>query len=160
MVGARHAMALNSATAGLHLALEAVGVGPGSAVLVSPYTFAASAEVARYLGADPVFVDIDRNTMNIDPAALGETLEKLGKAGRRVSAIMPVHVAGLPCDMDAIGHLSRRARRAGGGGRRARISRSGGRPLCRHHRGRRCLLLLRHQADHYGRGRHGGHRPG
>jgi dTDP-4-amino-4,6-dideoxygalactose transaminase len=108
MVGARHAIALNSATAGLHLALEAVGVGPGSAVLVSPYTFAASAEVARYLGADPVFVDIDRNTMNIDPAALGETLERLGKAGRRVSAIMPVHVAGLPCDMDAIGHLSRR----------------------------------------------------
>ena len=108
MVGSRHAVALNSATAGLHLALESLGVGPGSAVLTSPYTFAASAEVARYLGADPVFVDIDPGTLNIDPSALEATLERLRGAGRRVSALVPVHVAGLPCDMDSIGHLSRR----------------------------------------------------
>ncbi len=107
-VGTRHALAVNSATAGLHLALEALGVGPGSVVLTTPYTFAATAEVARYLGADPVFVDIDRATLNIDPALLQSTLERLLKAGRKVSAMMPVHVAGLPCDMDAIGHLSLR----------------------------------------------------
>jgi dTDP-4-amino-4,6-dideoxygalactose transaminase len=108
MVGSRYAVALNSATAGLHLALESLGVGPGSVVLTSPYTFAASAEVARYLGADPVFVDIDAHTLNIDPTAVEATLERLGRAGRRVSAMIPVHVAGLPCDMEALGHLSRR----------------------------------------------------
>lgn len=105
-VGTRHACAVNSATAGLHLALEALGVGPGSVVLTTPFTFAATAEVARYLGADPVFVDIDRETLNMDPSALGSTLETLEKAGRRVSAILPVHIGGLPCDMDAIGPLS------------------------------------------------------
>jgi dTDP-4-amino-4,6-dideoxygalactose transaminase len=108
MVGSRYAVALNSATAGLHLSLEALGVGPGSAVLTTPYTFAASAEVARYLGADPVFVDIDKATMNIDPAGIEAALENLGKAGRRVSAMIPVHVGGLPCDMEAICHLSRK----------------------------------------------------
>ncbi|HET6451215.1 MAG TPA: DegT/DnrJ/EryC1/StrS aminotransferase family protein [Spirochaetia bacterium] len=108
MVGTRHALALSSATAGLHLALEAVGVGPGTVVATTPYTFAATAEVVRYLGADPVFVDIDRDTLNIDPARLQERLEELSAAGRRVTAIVPVHLAGLPCDMDAIRHLSLR----------------------------------------------------
>jgi dTDP-4-amino-4,6-dideoxygalactose transaminase len=105
-VGARHALALNSATAGLHLALEALGVGPGSVVLTTPYTFTATAEVVRYLGADPAFVDIDRATMNMDPAALEAALERHGNAGRRVSAIIPVHMAGLSCDMEAISALS------------------------------------------------------
>ena len=81
-VGARHALALNSATAGLHLALEALGVGPGSVVLTTPYTFAATAEVVRYLGADPVFVDIDRTTLNIDPSLLEAALERLAEGGR------------------------------------------------------------------------------
>ncbi len=105
-VGARHALALNSATAGLHLALEALGVSLGSVVLTTPFTFAATAEVVRYLGADPVFVDIDAATMNIDTHLLEETLDKLSKEGRRVSAMIPVHLAGLPCDMEAIEHLS------------------------------------------------------
>jgi dTDP-4-amino-4,6-dideoxygalactose transaminase len=105
-VGARHALAMCSATAGLHLALEALGVGPGSVVLTTAYTFAATAEVARYLGADPHFVDIDPATLNIDPAALERALEGLRSAGRRVSAMIPVHIAGLPCNMDAISHLS------------------------------------------------------
>jgi dTDP-4-amino-4,6-dideoxygalactose transaminase len=106
LVGARHALALNSATAGLHLALEALGVGPGSAVVTTPFTFAATAEVVRYLGADPVFVDIDRETLNIDAEKLRAALEQLSEAGRQVSAIVPVHVAGLACDMEAIRHLS------------------------------------------------------
>jgi dTDP-4-amino-4,6-dideoxygalactose transaminase len=106
-VGARHALALSSATAGLHLALEALGTGPGSAVVTSTYTFAATAEVARYLGADPVFVDIDPRTLNMDPARLEEAVLRLEREGRKVSAIIPVHVAGLPCDMDAIRGIAR-----------------------------------------------------
>jgi len=105
-VGTRHALALNSATAGLHLSLEALGVRPGSVVLTTPYTFTATAEVVLYLGADPVFVDIDRATLNIDVPQLAAALETLSAAGRQVSAIVPVHVAGLPCDMEAIRHLS------------------------------------------------------
>ena len=104
-VGVRHALALNSATAGLHLALEALGVGPGSAVITTPYTFAATAEVIRYLGADPLFVDICRDTLNIDPAGIERAIERCRKDGRRVSAAVPVHIAGLPCDMNAIGQL-------------------------------------------------------
>ena len=105
-VGARHAVAVSSATAGLHLALEALGVGPGTVVLTSPYTFASTAEVVRYLGADPLFVDIDRTTLNLDPARLEERLVSLEREGRRVSAIIPVHIAGLPCDMDRISALA------------------------------------------------------
>jgi dTDP-4-amino-4,6-dideoxygalactose transaminase len=105
--GSRHALALCSATAGLHLCLEALGVGPGTAVITTPYTFAATAEVIRYMGADPLFVDIDRETLNIDPAAMRRALEERRRAGGRVSAMIPVHVAGLPCDMEAIGELSR-----------------------------------------------------
>ena len=97
-VGAKHALAVSSATAGLHLALEAVGVGPGDQVLTSPYTFTATAEVVRYLGADPVFVDIDARTFNIDPPQIEAALER----SDRVKAIMPVHFGGQACDMDPI----------------------------------------------------------
>jgi dTDP-4-amino-4,6-dideoxygalactose transaminase len=108
-VGCRHALALNSATAGLHLCLEALAVGRGSVVITTPFTFAATAEVIRYLGADPLFVDIDADTLNIDPAAVERGLEACRSAGRPVSAILPVHVAGLPCDMERIGELARQA---------------------------------------------------
>ena len=90
------AIAVNSATAGLHLALEAVGVGPDDEVITTPYTFTSTAEVIRYLGADPVFVDIDENTLNIDPEAITRAITP------RTKAIMPVHIAGLPCNMDPI----------------------------------------------------------
>ena len=90
------AIAINSATAGLHLALEAVGVGPGDEVITTPYTFTSTAEVIRYLGADPVFVDIDEDTLNIDPEAITRAITS------RTKAIMPVHIAGLPCNMDPI----------------------------------------------------------
>ncbi|WP_163543776.1 DegT/DnrJ/EryC1/StrS family aminotransferase [Occultella kanbiaonis] len=89
VVGARHAVAVNSATAGLHLALEAVGVGPGDEVIVPTWTFTATAEVVRYLGADPVFVDVEPETLNIDLAAAERAITP------RTRAIVPVHFAGL-----------------------------------------------------------------
>jgi dTDP-4-amino-4,6-dideoxygalactose transaminase len=102
--GAPHALAVSSATAGLHLALEAVGVRPGTRVALSPYTFAASAEVIRYLGADPLFVDVEEDSLNLSP----RLLEVVLKRRRRVAAIMPIHVAGLPCRMDEIVPLAAR----------------------------------------------------
>ena len=105
------AIAVNSATAGLHLALEAIGIGPGDEVITTTYTFTATAEVVRYLGADPVFVDIDPRTLNIDPVKLDKAIaEKLESEGRshRLKAILPVHFAGLSCDMDAILAIARK----------------------------------------------------
>jgi len=93
-----NALAVNSATSGLHLALEAFGVGPGDKVITSPYTFTSTAEVIRYLGADPVFADIDPETFNISP---GE-IEKILKKNPSIKGIIPVHIAGRPCDMDAL----------------------------------------------------------
>lgn len=98
------ALAVNSATSGLHLALEAVGVGPGDEVITTPFTFTATAEVIRYLGADPVFVDVERDTLNIDPAAIGAAITP------RTRAIIPVHFGGLACDMTAILDIARRHR--------------------------------------------------
>ncbi|MGE0131137.1 MAG: DegT/DnrJ/EryC1/StrS family aminotransferase [Blastocatellales bacterium] len=96
------ALAVNSATAGLHLALEALGVGPGDEVITTPYTFTATAGVIRHLGADPVFVDIDPGTFNIDP-------EKIERAVTpRTKVIMPVHFAGLACEMDSIIAIARK----------------------------------------------------
>lgn len=96
------AIAVNSATAGLHLALEAVGIGPGDEVITTPYTFTATAEVVRYLGADPIFVDIDPVTFNIDPARIESAITP------RTRAIIPVHFAGLSCDMQAILAIARK----------------------------------------------------
>lgn len=92
-VGSRHAIALNSATAGLHLAIEALGVGPGDEVIVPTWTFTATAEVAVYLGARPVLVDVDPVTLNATPDAIGAAI------GERTRAIMSVHLAGLPQDL-------------------------------------------------------------
>jgi dTDP-4-amino-4,6-dideoxygalactose transaminase len=89
-------IAVNSATAGLHLALEAVGIGPGDEVITTPYTFTATAEVIRYLGAHPVFVDIDPQTFNIDVSKIEAAITE------KTRAIVPVHFAGLSCDMNSI----------------------------------------------------------
>jgi len=89
-------IAVNSATAGLHLALEALGIGPGDEVITTTHTFTATAEVVRYLGADVKLVDIDPATLNIDPAAIEALITP------RTKALMPVHYAGLAVDMDAI----------------------------------------------------------
>lgn len=129
-VGAQHAVCVNSCTAAMHLSLEAAGVQAGDFVLTTPYTFAATAEVIRYFDAAPVLVDVDPETLNIDPARLRDTIEDLnrcltsdaqpslpavarviaagGRSGHRepksgqVKAVMPVHIAGHPCAMDEI----------------------------------------------------------
>ncbi len=103
-VGAPHALAVNSATAGLHLAVDALGIGPNDWVVTTPYTFTATAEVIRYVGADPLFVDIDPETLNIDPAAVTAAMH----AQPRVKAILPVHFAGLQCDMPRLLDTARR----------------------------------------------------
>jgi len=95
-VGATHAVAVNSCTAALHLALAAEGIGAGDEVVTTPYTFVATVETICYLGAKPVFADVDPVTRNIDPEAVA------GKTTPRTRAIVPVHIAGLPCDLDAI----------------------------------------------------------
>ena len=84
-----HCIAVNSATAGLHLALEAIGIGPGDEVITTTHTFTATAEVVRYLGADVKLVDIDPATLNIAPALIEAAITP------RTKAIMPVHYAGL-----------------------------------------------------------------
>ena len=96
-----HCVAVNSATAGLHLALEALGIGPGDEVITTTHTFTATAEVVRYLGADVKLVDIDPATLNIDPAAVQAAITP------RTKLIMPVHYAGLAADMPAILALAR-----------------------------------------------------
>lgn len=95
------ALAVNSATAGLHLVLEAFGIGPGDEVITTPYTFTATAGVVRHLGADPVFVDIDPKTFNLDPAKIERAITP------RTKAIIPVHFAGLACDMQPIIEIAR-----------------------------------------------------
>jgi dTDP-4-amino-4,6-dideoxygalactose transaminase len=94
--GAVQAIAVNSATAGLHLALEALGIGPGDEVIVPTLTFTATAEVVRYLGAQPVLVDVDPDTLNLSLAATAAAI------GARTRAIVPVHYAGLACAMDGL----------------------------------------------------------
>ena len=134
-VGAKYAISVNSCTAAMHLALEAQGVGPGDFVVTTPYTFAATAEVIRYFDAVPVFVDIEPDTLNIDPrpwparwrtsirwwaGADGRDSQRwpgpspahpshvtsikrpTGAAGS-IKAVIPVHIAGHPCEMDVIG---------------------------------------------------------
>jgi dTDP-4-amino-4,6-dideoxygalactose transaminase len=96
VVGARHAVAVSSCTAAMHLTLEALGLGPGDEVITTPYTFASTAEVIRYFGAHPVFVDVEPRTLHMQP----ERIE--GALTGRTRAILPVHIAGLPVDLDAI----------------------------------------------------------
>jgi perosamine synthetase len=100
--GAREAVAVTSGTAALHLALVAVGVGPGDDVLVPSLTFVATANAVRYCGATPVFVDSDRATWCMQPSGLDELVTS------RTKAIVPVHLYGHPCDMDPILEVARR----------------------------------------------------
>ena len=101
-VGARHALALSSGTAALHLALQIVGVEAGDEVLVSTLTFVASANPIVYLGARPVFIDSERVSWNLDPALVVETIERKARQGRLPKAVIPVHLYGQSADMDPI----------------------------------------------------------
>lgn len=101
-VGAQEAISVGSCTAGLHLALIAANVGPGDEVITTPLTFAATANVIEHVGARPVFVDVERSTQNIDPELIEDAITS------RTRAIMPVHMAGRPCDMDAITKIAER----------------------------------------------------
>jgi len=102
-VGSRHAVALNSATAALHLALEGLGVGPGDEVIVPTWTFAASAEVITYRGAVPILVDVDESTLNATLATIEEAITP------RTKAVMAVHFGGQPMAIgEVVGQLDRR----------------------------------------------------
>lgn len=107
VIGSKYALSVNSCTAALHLALDAVGVKAGDKVITTPFTFTASAEVIRYLGADPLFVDIEADTFNIDTAKLKKTLESYGDF-HLIRAILPVHFGGQACDMDSIIELAKK----------------------------------------------------
>jgi dTDP-4-amino-4,6-dideoxygalactose transaminase len=101
-VGAAHACAVSSCTAALHLALKAVGVGPGDDVLTVSHSFIASANSIRYCGARPVFVDIRAETLNIDPELVEKAITP------RTRAILCVHQVGMPCDLSALSRIARR----------------------------------------------------
>lgn len=101
-IGCKHAIGLNSCTAGLHLSLNAMGFKPGDEVITTPLTFPATANVILHQNLKPVFADIEEGTLNIDVRKIGE------KINRNTRAIMPVHFAGHSCDMDAIDDLARK----------------------------------------------------
>ncbi|MDY7042585.1 MAG: DegT/DnrJ/EryC1/StrS family aminotransferase, partial [Chloroflexota bacterium] len=99
--GVKHAIATSSGTTALHVALLAHGIGPGDEVITTPFTFIASANSVLYVGAKPVFVDIDPTTFNLDPAKIEAAITP------RTKAILPVHLFGLPCEMPAISVLAK-----------------------------------------------------
>jgi perosamine synthetase len=101
-IGAAHVSAVSSGTAGLHLALRAAGVAEGDEVVTTPFSFVASANSILYEGARPVFCDIDRRTLNIDPAAAAAAV------GDRTAGLLPVHIFGYPAAMDALESLAER----------------------------------------------------
>ena len=91
-IGCKHAIAVNSCTAALHLSLVAAGIGEGDEVITAPFTFASTANVILHQNAKPIFVDIDKTTYNIDPAKIEEVISD------KTKAIIPVHYAGHPGD--------------------------------------------------------------
>ena len=105
-VGAKHALAVNSATSALHIACMALGLGPGDWLWTSPVTFVASANCALYCGAQVDFVDIDPRTYNLCPQALERKLKVAQQQGKLPKVVVPVHLCGQPCDMAAIHALS------------------------------------------------------
>jgi UDP-4-amino-4,6-dideoxy-N-acetyl-beta-L-altrosamine transaminase len=105
--GARHAVAVNSATSALHIACLALGLGPGDRLWTSPITFVASANCARYCGADVDFVDIDPRTYNLSVKVLADKLARARSEGRLPKVVVPVHLTGQSCEMAAIHALGR-----------------------------------------------------
>lgn len=107
-VGVQHALAVNSATSALHIACLALGLGPGDWLWTSPVTFVASANCGLYCGAEVDFVDIDPQTYNLCPKALEAKLLQAERDGKLPKVVVPVHLCGQPCDMQAIHALAQR----------------------------------------------------
>ncbi|MCW2927704.1 MAG: Glutamine--scyllo-inositol transaminase, partial [Thermoleophilia bacterium] len=101
-VGTKHAVAVSSGTAGLHVAAITAGWGPGDEVITSPFTFVSSANIARYTGANVTFADIDPDTLNMDPAAVEAAVTD------KTRGIVPVDIFGYPVDMDALDDIAKR----------------------------------------------------
>src|SRR4030088_1507544 len=104
-VDAPAALALSSCTAALHLALISQGIGPGDAVLTTPMTFCSGVHVIEQVGACPILIDVEPDTLNIDPAKVSEAVKKFSgrrNIGRQLKAILPVHLYGHPCEMDTL----------------------------------------------------------
>jgi UDP-4-amino-4,6-dideoxy-N-acetyl-beta-L-altrosamine transaminase len=104
---ARHAVAVNSGTSALHVACLALGIGPGDWVWTAPNTFVASANCARYCGAEVAFVDIDRTTWNMSTSDLADRLVRARRSGQLPKAVIPVHFAGQATEQEAIQQLAR-----------------------------------------------------
>jgi dTDP-4-amino-4,6-dideoxygalactose transaminase len=102
MLDVPYAVAVNSCTAAIHLALIGLGIGPGDEVVTTPLSFATTANVLVHVGATPVFADVEPDTLNLDPDSVA------ARVGPRTKAIMPVHLYGHPCDMDALRGLADR----------------------------------------------------
>jgi len=102
------ALALNSATAALHVSLATLGIGPGDAVITTPMTFCSSVHVIEHVGARPILVDVEPDTINIDPEKIEETVKSETRNPKyKIRAIMPVHLYGHPCEMDTIIEIAR-----------------------------------------------------
>jgi dTDP-4-amino-4,6-dideoxygalactose transaminase len=102
ILNVKHAVGLSSGTAAIHLALILLGVGPGDEVICQSMTFAASANPIVYLGATPIFIDSERSTWNMDPEVLRDALKSRLAMGKRIKAVIPVHLYGMPADMASI----------------------------------------------------------
>src|SRR3981081_4077784 len=114
-VDAPAALALSSCTAALHLALVSLGIGAGDAVLTTPMTFCSGVNVIEQVGACPILVDVEPDTLNIDPAKVQEAINKLSaqlNGSYRLKAILPVHLYGHPCEMDSMLEIARERRLA------------------------------------------------
>jgi dTDP-4-amino-4,6-dideoxygalactose transaminase len=106
-IGVRHAIIVSSGTAALHLALLALGIGPGDTVIVPDFTFPATANMVEMTGAEVLLADVDRYNYNIDPSFIRELIKIHGKT-KRIRAIMPVHEFGCPAHLDEIHSIARK----------------------------------------------------
>ncbi|MGB9724150.1 MAG: DegT/DnrJ/EryC1/StrS family aminotransferase [Chloroflexia bacterium] len=106
--GVKHAVATSSGTTALHIALLALGIGPGDEVLTTPFTFIASANAILFCGARPAFCDIEPDTFNLDPESAEKVIRRRRAQGKRLRAVLPIHLFGHLCDMPAILDLAAR----------------------------------------------------
>lgn len=147
--GAENALAVNSASSGLILAMDALGIKAGTKILTTPYTFISTATSALHLGAEVAYADIEKSSYSIDVEKIEDALKK----DKTIKAVVPVHIAGLPCNMKDINFFGQKIR--GSGDRRCGscLSVKNRSRLCRNLGGRRRFFFLCHKDNHIGRGR-------